>query len=72
MMLQLTNKTIWKVKVAFCLHFAFRSMAENYEFPNEYIFVREIVILSHFSYISKPQIVTLFQEKETAFIQQKL
>ena len=54
MMLQLTNKTIWKVKVVFCLHFAFRSMAENYEFPNEHIFVREIVILSHFSYVSKP------------------
>ena len=54
MMLQLTNKTIWKVKVEFCLQFAFRSMAENYEFPNEHIFVREIVILSHFSYISKP------------------
>ena len=54
MMLQLTNKTIWKVKVVFCLHFAFRSMAENYEFPNEYIFVREIAILSYFSYISKP------------------
>ena len=48
MMLQLTNKTIWKVKVAFCLHFAFRSMAENYEFPNEHIFVCEIAILSHF------------------------
>ena len=54
MILQLTNKTIWKVKVAFCLQFAFRSMAENYEFPNGYIFVREIVILSHFSYVSKP------------------
>ena len=54
MMLQLTNKTIWKVKVVFCLQFTFRSMAENYEFPNEYIFVREIVILSHFSYIPKP------------------
>lgn len=54
MMLQHTNKIVWKVKVKFCLHFAFRSMAENYEFLNESIFVREIVILSHFSYISKP------------------
>lgn len=54
MMLQLTNKNNLERKVEFCLHFAFRSMAENYEFPNEHIFVREIVILSHFSYISKP------------------
>lgn len=54
MMLQHTDKIVWKVKVKFCLHFAFRSMAENYEFLNEYIFVREIAILSHFSYIPKP------------------
>lgn len=54
MMLQLTKKMVWKVKVEFCLHFAFRPMAENYEFPNGYIFVREIAILSHFSYTLKP------------------
>ena len=41
---------VQKVKVPFCLHFAFRTMAENCEFHYERIFVLEFATLGHYSY----------------------
>ena len=46
---------VQKVKVPFCLHFAFRTMAENCEFHYERIFVLEFAILGYYSYKTEYQ-----------------